>query len=60
MELGAIFSGKCEDLGLLEEIDVRNQVYSKLFAEDYAEYGGIWTSFLHFWLRSFRTAPYLR
>ena len=43
MELGAIFSGKCEDLGLLEEIDVRNQVYSKLFAEDYAEYGGIWS-----------------
>ena len=36
MKLGAIFSGKCEDPGLLEEIDVRFQVYSKLIAEDYA------------------------
>ena len=36
MKLGAIFSGKCEDPGLLEEIDERIQVYSKLIAEDYA------------------------
>ena len=36
MKLGAIFSGKCEDPGLLQEIDVRFQVYSKLIAEDNA------------------------
>ena len=36
MKLGVIFSGKCEDPGLLQEIDVRFQVYSKLIAEDYA------------------------
>ena len=36
MKLGAIFSGKCEDPGLLEEIDVRFQLYSKLIAEDLA------------------------
>ena len=39
---GAIFSGKCEDPGLFEVIDVRIQVYSKLIAEYYAKYGGFW------------------
>ena len=30
LELGAIFSGKCEDPGLLKVIDVTIQVYSML------------------------------